>query len=84
VLLELVIARLTELRRVPPAGALTVRELTHSVELTDAANRNRLREIALAAESVRYSVADLPPEKVNAVIEQGRELLSHLQSSGAS
>jgi hypothetical protein len=84
VLLELVIARLAELRRMPPAGALTVRELTRSVDLADAADRDRLREIALAAESVRYSVNDLKPDKINFVVEQGRELLSHLQGGSAS
>jgi hypothetical protein len=83
-LLELVIARLTESRRVPPAAALTVRELTHSVDLADAADRDRLREIALAAERARYSIEDLSPDKVNTLVEQGRELLSHLQGSSAS
>jgi hypothetical protein len=81
VLLEMVIARLTELRRVPPAGALTVRELSHSVDLEDAADRDRLREIALAAERVRYSIGDLTPDKVNTLVERGRELLSNLQGS---
>lgn len=80
-LLELVIAKLTELRHIPPAGALTVRELTRMAEFMDVRDRERLNNIALTAERARYSAGTLEPEAVGAAIEGGRELLERLDRS---
>lgn len=82
-LFELVLARLTELHRVQPAGALTVRELAHSVELPDDEDRRRLHEIARTAEQARYSAASLAPATVGKVVERGRQLLANLEAAGA-
>jgi hypothetical protein len=79
-LLELLIARLTELRKVPPAGALTVRELTRSVELANSDDRTRLSDIARAAERVRYSAQPVTPKVIDATLEQGRKLLERLDT----
>ena len=54
-LLEAIIRQLGERGFLPPAGALTVREITRAARLPDADDRSRLAEIALAAEWVRYS-----------------------------
>jgi len=78
--LELVIAKLIELRRIPPAGALTVRELTRAVELTDAADRERLTDIVLTAERTRFAATVPPAEKIDAAVRDGRELLQHLDA----
>ena len=79
-LLELVIAKLAELKRIPPAGALTVRELARHVELADAADRERLTDIAFTAERARYSAASLPAETVGQTMQRGRELLRRLEN----
>ncbi len=78
VLLELVVARLTDMRRLPPAGALTVRELTRSASLDDSADRQRLLAVANAAERARYSDEPLQAGEVGDVVEAGRELLERL------
>ena len=78
VLLELVIARLTDMRRLPPAGALTVRELTRSATLDDSADRQRLLAVANIAERARYSDEPLQPEAVGEAVEAGRALLERL------
>jgi len=80
-LLELVVAKLTELRRIPPASALTVRELARVVELTDTQDRTRLSQIAMAAERARYSATPPAPETIDQTVRQGRELLERLASA---
>jgi len=79
-LLELVIAKLTQLQRLPPAGALTVRELTRTVALTDAGDRERLLDVALTAERARYAAAALAPDTVGEAVKRARELLAHLDA----
>jgi len=54
-LLEAIIRRLSDRGFLPPAGALTVRELTRVARLPEADDRSRLADLALAAEWVRYS-----------------------------
>ena len=54
-LLDAIVRRLNDRGRLPPAGALTVRELTRAARLPEAEDRSRLAELALAAEWVRYS-----------------------------
>jgi hypothetical protein len=78
VLLELIAARLTAARRLPASGALTVRELTRAAELSDSADRERLDEVALASEELRFSTAAPTAAGVARVLERGRELFERL------
>jgi hypothetical protein len=78
VLLELIAARLTAARRLPASGALTVRELTRAAELADAADRERLDEVAFASEELRFSTAAPTAAGVARVLERGRELFERL------
>lgn len=77
-LLQMVVSRLTEARRLPPAGSMTVRELNRSVKLDDAQDRERLAELARTAERVRYSGSVLSPQAIDVAVEQGRALLDRL------
>jgi hypothetical protein len=81
VLLELLALRLTAARRLPASGALTVRELMRAAQLQDAVDRERLFEVAFAAERLRFSAESLPSETLAAVIERGRELLQRLSAA---
>jgi hypothetical protein len=83
-LLELVIARLTDQSCLPPAGGLTVRELTRAARLTDADDRDRLVELALAAERVRFSHEEVSPASLEAAIRSGRELLERLSARAST
>lgn len=80
-LLELVVSQLTATRRLPPAGAMTVLELTRCVQLDEAVDRERLQELARAAERTRFSAASLAPQAVEAAVAQGRELLQRLEET---
>jgi hypothetical protein len=77
-LLGLVISKLAEQRRIPPAGALTARELTVAAEFADAADRARLSDIATSAERVRYSPAPPAQAAIDRTVAHGRELLERL------
>jgi hypothetical protein len=78
VLLELLLAHLTAARHLPAAGALTVRELSRAARLTNAADRERLDEVAFAAERLRYSPAAESPAGLARALERGHELLERL------
>ncbi len=80
VLLELIVRRLTERGLLPPAGALTVRELARIARLPEPADRTRLSELALTAERVRYSSREPQPAALDGPISQGRELLHRLDA----
>jgi hypothetical protein len=80
-LLELIVRRLSERGRLPPSGALTVRELTQAARLPEPDDRARLSELALAAERVRYSAGELAPAALDQSVARGRELLDHLDAS---
>jgi hypothetical protein len=82
-LLELVAARLVALGRLPPASALTVRELTRAATLPDESDRSRLNELALTAERARYAQETATPERVDAAVAKGRELFDRLAPSGS-
>ena len=79
-LLELIASKLTAVRRLPPAGAMTVRELARSVQLDGAQDRERLSLLALTAERARYSESGVPEDALRSAYEQGRELLSSVES----
>ena len=54
-LLQLIAERLTEQGRLPPARALTARELLHGARLADDSERAALAELAVASEQLRFS-----------------------------
>jgi len=90
-LLEAIIRRLSDRGFLPPAGALTVRELTRVARLPEADDRSRLAELALAAEWVRYSdsrvqfagglSAGAHADALDQPITRGRELLNRLDAA---
>ncbi len=80
-LLNLVVRRLGERGFLPPAGALTVRELTRVARLPDPDDRARLCKLAIAAERVRYSAEELEPSVLEESVVRGRELLGRLDAS---
>jgi hypothetical protein len=80
-LLELIVRRLSDRGFLPPAGALTVRELTRAARLSEADDRSRLTDLALAAERVRYSALESQSTGLDESIARGRELLVRLEAS---
>jgi hypothetical protein len=80
-LLALIAAQLTAARRLPVAAALTVRELVRAAQLPDAADRERLVEVALAVERLRFSDQAVAPASLAAVMQRGRELLERLNAA---
>lgn len=82
-LLELIAARLAALERLPPARALTVRELLRAAHLTDAGDRARLADLAQVSEQLRFSGRALPPETLAGALTRGRELLDGLAATPA-
>lgn len=85
-LLELIVRRLSDRGFLPPARALTVRELTRTARLAEADDRARLTELALAAERVRYAAAKAQAGGLDGPVARGRELLERLNvgEQGAS
>lgn len=81
-LLELVIARLRQQERLPPARALTVRELERAARLPDAVDRERLALLAAACERVRYAAQEVPAPVLASALARGRELLAALDGAG--
>lgn len=79
-LLELVAARLVEQSRLPPARALTVRELSGAARLEDA-DRTRFNELAVTCERVRFSEQEVAPVILARALAQGRELLASLEAT---
>lgn len=81
ILLGLIVARLTAARRLPAAGALTVRQLARAAVLHDAADRERFSDVAAAAEIVRYSSRAPNEEFLARALGRGRELLERLMQA---
>ena len=82
-LLALVLDELSRHRRLPPARALTTRELVRAAELAEPADGERLRALATAAEDVRFAPTPVPEPRLRASLAAGRELLERLASPGA-
>ena len=80
-LLELIVRRLSDRGYLPPAGALTVRELTRTARLPEPDDRTRLSDLALTAERVRYSAREIESAALDESVARGRELLAHLDAS---
>jgi hypothetical protein len=79
-LLELIAAKLTDLKRLPPAGAFTVREITRLAHLRAEPDRSRLAELALTAERARFAAGRIEPAVVDNAVAGGRALLTSLDS----
>ncbi|HTD13275.1 MAG TPA: hypothetical protein VK676_14515 [Steroidobacteraceae bacterium] len=82
-LLELVATRLVQQSRLPPARALTVRELSGAARLEDLADRARLSVLASTCERVRFSDQEVAPAILARALAQGRELLASLDAAPA-
>jgi hypothetical protein len=81
-LLGLIVRRLAELGYLPPAGALTARELIRVARLPEPGARMQLEEVASAAEQVRYGAREPEATALEGSIASGRELLNRLNASG--
>jgi hypothetical protein len=79
-LLELISAKLTALRRLPPASAMTVRELSQAVNLEAAQDRERLATLASTAERARYAESGVAPDALENAYVRGRELLDSVEA----
>jgi hypothetical protein len=79
-LLELIAAKLTDLRRLPPAGGFTVREIVCAADLQESTDRAYLNELALTAERARYAQGSLPALTVQSAVRSARALLARLES----
>ena len=80
-LLELITARLAALRRLPPARALTARELERQARLPEESGRARLAELVTVCERVRFSGAAVSSASLTAAVRGGRALLAALATA---
>ena len=76
-LLQLIIRRLIELQRLPPARALTLKELERAARLPAALDRERLAALSAACERARYAEG-VSAALLAAASLRGRELLASL------
>jgi hypothetical protein len=83
-LLEMVAGRLVALGQLPPASALTVREITRAARLPDEGDRARLSQLALAAERARYAPDPLAVIGIETAIDEGRVLLARVSERGSA
>ncbi len=83
-LLQLIAERLTAQGRLPPARALTARELLRGVRLADDSERATLAELAVTSEQLRFSTRDLPAANLASAVAAGRDLLTRLATSSTA
>ena len=76
-LLELVVARLREQDRLPPARALTLHELSRAARL-EPPDRERLNILTAVCERLRFAAQAPSPPALAAALSGGRELLATL------
>jgi hypothetical protein len=81
-LLQLIIERLREQQRLPPAHALTLSELERAARLRDRLDRERLAALTAACERARFA-ADVTASSLAAAAARGRELLGSLETRSA-
>jgi hypothetical protein len=77
-LLELIAVRLAALQRLPPARALTARELEREARLPEESARARLVELVTVCERVRFSDEPVSSASLAAAVRAGRALLGTL------
>jgi hypothetical protein len=80
-LLELIAVRLAALQCLPPARALTARELEREARLPEESARARLVELVTVCERVRFSNEPVSAGSLAAAVHGGRALLSTLTSA---
>jgi Domain of unknown function (DUF4129) len=83
-LLELIALRLAEQDRLPPARALTARELEQHARLPDDSGRRRLGELVGVCERVRFSGEAVTVASLAAALHSGRVLLSALDAPASA
>jgi hypothetical protein len=83
-LLELIAARLVELERLPPARALTARELSGRAQLPDDAGRGQLAELVAVSERVRFADQAVAAVELDSALRGGRSLLVMLAAPSAA
>jgi hypothetical protein len=83
-LLELIAQRLAEQDRLPPARALTARELGQRASLPDEVGRGRLAELVAVCERVRFSAEEVSAGSIAAALRSGRLLLAMLAAAPAA
>jgi hypothetical protein len=83
-LLELIAARLAAQQRLPPARALTVRELIARARLHDEAERAQLAALAAVSERLRYAAGGVTRPALEAALNGGRQLLAALEAPAAA
>jgi hypothetical protein len=77
-LLEMIVARLTAGSHLPPARALTVRELTRAASLPEESDRERLAALARTCERLRFSDVPVSSEDLGVAVEHGRVLFERV------
>lgn len=77
-LLQLIAERLTAQGRLPPARALTARELLHDARLDDESEHDALSEVAFVSEQLRFSTRDFAPAGIASAVAAGRRVLGRL------
>jgi hypothetical protein len=80
---QLLTARLGEQERLPPAGALTVREVLKAARLAREADREPLTLLAAVCERLRFSGEQVAPPALAVALNRGRELLAALEIGAA-
>src|SRR5580700_2062933 len=78
-LLDLIVARLNEQQRLPPARALTLQELVRAARLPQPVDRERLGSLAAICEALRFAASEVPAPRLAAALTDGSELLSELE-----
>jgi hypothetical protein len=76
-LLQLIIERLRQQHRLPPARALTLSELERAARLRDQLDRERLAALTATCERARFA-EDVTPASLAGAAARGRELLRSL------
>lgn len=83
-LLELIAQRLADQGRLPPARALTARELGRRARLPDEVGRGRLAELVTVCERLRFSAEEVGVQSLAAALRSGRQLLVMLDAAPAA
>jgi hypothetical protein len=81
-LLQLIADRLTEQGCLPPARALTTRELLRGARLANESEHHALTELARACEQLRFSTRDFAGASLASAIAAGQRVLAGLAAAG--
>jgi hypothetical protein len=78
--LELIASKLTTMGRLPPASALTVREMERSADLQGEQDRARLSALALTTERARFAQESVPAKVLEQAVDDGRALFESVSN----